>query len=53
MEAKIIQVEMNREGGGGKNKSRLEGTIKTLVSLQLLHFLVKVVIISFADLTLK
>ena len=44
-------MEMNREGGE-KNKSLLKGTIKILMSLQLLHYLVKV-IASFENLTLK
>lgn len=48
---RINQVDVNREGGG-KNKSLLKGTIKILMSLQLLHYLVKV-IASFANLTLK
>lgn len=46
--ARIIQVEMNREGRG-KNKSLLKGTIKILVSLQMLHCLVKVVIVSVVN----
>ena len=46
--ARIIQVEMNREGRG-KNKSLLKGTIKILVSLQMLHYLVKVGIVSVAN----
>lgn len=35
--AGINQVEMNREGGG-KNRILLQGTMKILMSLQLLHY---------------
>ena len=43
-------MEMNREGGE-KNRILLQGTMKILMSLQLLHYLIKVV--SFANLALK
>lgn len=41
-------MEMNRVGGE-KNKNPLRGTVKILMSLQMLHYLVKIVIVSLAN----